>query len=240
MELTLGGLVVLALIDGTSVGTLGIPVWMLAQQRIRARPVAGYLLTIAAFYWVLGVVLLLGVDALLGIADGLSANPALAWAQLVVGLGLLGCSFAFDEKPAARRRARREARGAGPTRVERLKGRVVGERATTRAVVALAVVAGVIEAASMLPYLAAMGLLTASELDLGVQLLVLIGYVLVMVAPALVLLGLRVGLATRVEPLLARINAWFAKRSDAMIGWVLGIVGVLLALDAAERLQLLG
>jgi len=240
MELTLGGLVVLALIDGTSVGTLGIPVWMLAQRRIRVRPVLGYLLTIAAFYWVLGIALLLGVDVLRRFADGLSDNPALAWAQLVVGVGLLAASFLFDEKPAARRRARREARGGGPTRVERLRSTVVGERASARAVVVLALVAGVIEAASMLPYLAAMGLLAASGYARASQIGLLVGYVLVMVAPAALLLGLRVALTGRVEPLLARINAWFARRSDAMLGWVLGIIGVLLALDAAGRLQLFG
>lgn len=240
MELTLGGLVVLALIDSTSAGTLGIPVWMLAQSRIRMRPVLGYLGTIALFYWALGVALLLGIEALAGVVGRLGENPVVLWGQLVVGVGLLAASFLFDDKPAARRRARREARGGGPTRVERLKAAVVGEQATTRAVVLLALVAGVIEAASMLPYLAAMGLLTGSGLALGPQLLVLVGYVVVMVAPALLLLGLRVGLARTVEPLLGRINAWFAQRSDSMIGWVLGIVGVLLALDAADRLQLFG
>lgn len=240
MELTLGGLVVLALIDSTSAGTLGIPVWMLTRQRIRVRPVLGYLSTIALFYWVLGLALLLGLDALTRVAGQLGEHPVVLWGQLLLGVGLLAISFLFDEKPAARRRARREARGAGPTRVERLKRAVVGEQATSKAVVLLALVAGIIEAASMLPYLAAMGLLASSGLSLGSQLAVLVGYVAVMSAPALLLLALRVGLARAIEPLLERINAWFTKRSDAMIGWVLGIVGVLLALDAADRLQLFG
>ncbi|NYF98958.1 GAP family protein [Janibacter cremeus] len=240
MELTLGGLVVLALIDSTSAGTLGIPVWMLARQRIRVRAVLGYLATITLFYWLLGVALLLGLDALGRAVGHLGNNPVVLWGQLVLGAGLLAVSFLFDEKPAARRRARREARGRGRTRVERLKDTVVGEGATTRAVVVLALVAGVIEAASMLPYLAAMGLLINSGLALTPQLAALVGYVVVMIAPALLLLALRVTLARTVEPLLGRLNAWFASRSDAMIGWVLGIVGVLLALDAADRLQLFG
>lgn len=236
MLTVLGGLAVLALVDSTSAGTLGIPVWMLAQPRVRVRPVLGYLLTIAVFYWLLGVLLLLGVDALAGVAGSLEGNRAVDVAQLVIGLGLLGASFLFDEKPAARRRARREARGGGPTRVDRLKAAVVGEHARSGAVVALALVAGVIEAASMLPYLGAMGLLSTSSLALGGRLAVLVGYVVVMIAPALLLLVLRLVLARRVEPLLARINAWFLKRSDAILGWVLGIVGVLLALDAVNRL----
>lgn len=162
MELTLGGLVVLALVDSTSAGTLGIPVWMLARQRIRVRPVLGYLAMITLFYWLLGVALLLGLDVLARVVGQLGENPVVLWGQLALGAGL--------------------------------------------------------------PYLAAMGLLINSGLTLGTQLVALVGYVIIMVAPALVLLVLRVGLARTVEPLLDRINAWFAKRSDALIGWVLGIV----------------
>src|SRR5699024_3681094 len=103
MEPTLGGLVVLALVDSTSAGTLGIPVWMLARPRIRVRPVLGYLATIALFYWLLGLVLLLGLEGLTRVAGQLEEHPVVLWGQLVVGLGLLALSFLFDEKPAARR-----------------------------------------------------------------------------------------------------------------------------------------
>ena len=38
--------------------------------------------------------------------------------------------------------------------------------------------------------------------------LVLVGYCLVMVLPALVLLAARMGAASKVEPLLQRVNGW--------------------------------
>ena len=54
----LGPLVLLALIDATSFGTLLIPVWFLITPgRIRATRVLVFLGTIAAFYWVLGLLL---------------------------------------------------------------------------------------------------------------------------------------------------------------------------------------
>ena len=54
---TAAALAALALVDSTSFGTLGIPVYMLVQPRVRVAALLGYLATIAGFYWLLGVVL---------------------------------------------------------------------------------------------------------------------------------------------------------------------------------------
>ena len=89
----------------------------------------------------------------------------------------------------------------------------------------------------MVPYLAALGLLTTSGTSVPAAAAVLLGYVVVMVAPALLLTTLRVVLAGRVEPLLARMSAWFSRHSDDFIAWTLGIAGFLLASDALSRIQ---
>ena len=54
----------------------------------------------------------------------------------------------------------------------------------------------------MLPYLAAIGLITTSDLSLTGSVAVLLGYCLVMVAPALVLLAARLLLHERLSPTL--------------------------------------
>jgi hypothetical protein len=232
----LTGLIVMALIDATSFGTLGVPVWMLVQPRIRVAAVLAYLGVIAAFYWVLGIGLLGGagilVDAVHRVQDG---RPVL-WAQLAVGVGLLLVSFLFGGKPAARRSARRAVRGV-PSRHERWRQRVVGDAATTRAVAVVALLAGLVEAASMLPYLAAIGMLTASGLVLPAQIGVLAGYVVVMTLPALVLLGGRLLASGALTPWLERINQWMQRNGGEILGWVVGIVGFLLAADAAQSLR---
>jgi hypothetical protein len=65
MTLALGGaLVVLALIDSTSFGTLLIPIWlMLSPDRPSARRLVLFLVTVAGFYFGVGVALLAGAQA---------------------------------------------------------------------------------------------------------------------------------------------------------------------------------
>lgn len=99
MELSvLAGLGVLALVDGTSVGTLGIPVWLGLQPGVRSRMVFRYLVAIAAFYWAVGVVLFAGAAATLEGVLASTQGDARSWLQLVVGLALLAASFWVDPR----------------------------------------------------------------------------------------------------------------------------------------------
>ena len=57
----LAGLAGLALVDSTSFGTLVLPLMMLLAPQVRTRNLVVYLLTIAVFYFGVGVALLAGV-----------------------------------------------------------------------------------------------------------------------------------------------------------------------------------
>jgi hypothetical protein len=228
----IGSLVVLALLDSTSIGTFFVPIMlMLVPGRLRARPLLGYLLTIAGFYLVLGVAIMLGAGAVLDrFGDALDSKPAY-WVQLVLGVGLFVLSFRFDPK-------RRAAKGKSPTanwteRVQRATG-------STRTLVTLALTAGVLEVATMFPYLGAIALVAGAGVGPAVSVAVLAGYCLVMILPALVLLAVRLVLSERVTPLLTRVNKWFEKHALGATGWILAIVGFLVARDAAFRLGLFG
>ena len=220
----LGSLAVLALIDSTSFGTLLIPIWLLMHPGgIRAGRVLVFLGTIAVFYFAVGVAIALGADAFLPqISRVLDTRPA-AWAELVLGVALFFLSFRLDRKHQR----------AGGGRLLRWR-----ERALTDGRVAglagLALAAAAAEVTTMLPYLAAIGLLTTSELAAGSIALVMAGYCLLMVLPALLLLAVRLTAGDRITPLLTRIGDWMA-RSNAL-SWIVGIVGFLLARDAAVRL----
>jgi hypothetical protein len=220
----LGSLAVLALIDSTSFGTLLIPIWLLMHPGgVRARRILVFLGTVAVFYFAVGVAVALGADAVLPqISRVLDTRPA-AWAQLVLGVALFFLSFRLDR------------RSTGGGRLLRWR-----ERALTDGGVAglagLALAAAAAEGTTMLPYLAAIGLLTTSDLAAGPVALVMAGYCLLMIVPALVLLGVRVGAGDRVTPVLTRVGDWLA-RSNA-VAWIVGIVGFLLARDAATRLDL--
>jgi hypothetical protein len=213
-------LAALAVIDSTSFGTLVIPIYLLlVSDRSRTARLLIYLGTIAAFYLLVGVALMLGLStAMESFGDALRSRPAY-WVQLVLGVGLFALSYRFDPKWRAKR--------GKPER--RLEPRAGGPRVT----VLLALTAGVVELATMVPYLAAVGIMTTSGLTAGQWGPLLAGYVVVMILPPLALMGLRALAAGRLEPKLERLRAWLAKHSASMASWGLAIVGFLLARDAA-------
>lgn len=223
-------LVVLALLDSTSVGTLFVPVLlMLTPGRLRAAPLIGYLATIAIFYLALGVVIALGARPLFA-SVSLNLGKTGYWLELAAGVILFALSFRFDAK-----RRPEASHEMGKKWTERV------HKATEspRALVILALTAGLIEAATMFPYLGAIALLAGGGLGTPAIAAVLAGYCLVMILPALGLLGLRLARSERITPLLTRLNGWFEKNAVGATGWILGIVGFLLAVDAVSQLGFL-
>jgi hypothetical protein len=92
----------------------------------------------------------------------------------------------------------------------------------------------------MLPYLAAVGLITAADVSVLIWLPTLAAYVVLMVIPATLLLCIRLAVHGRAEPVLRRVSGWMARHMDGVLSWVLAILGILLARDAVIKLQLFG
>lgn len=227
-----GALVVLALIDSTSFGTLLIPIWfLLAPGRVPVGRILVFLGTVATFYLTVGALLLLGLDSLLASLNGWLEHPMVIRGQLVLGVALLVGSFFMGK-------SRKDADGKPrPGRLTRLRERALGQQGGgLGSLVALALGATLLEVATMLPYLGAIGLLGTSDLSVVERLVVLAGYCLVMVLPALVLLLLRVVSRRHVEPLLQRIARWMEKSGGEATAWIVGIVGFLIARDAVGRM----
>ncbi|QYG12289.1 GAP family protein [Microbacterium sp. PAMC22086] len=94
----------LALIDGLSVGTLLIPVFLLLHPgRVHARRILLYLGTIAAFYLLVGLLFLWGLVNLVDVASDFLASPAGLIIRLLVGGALLITAFVMPtgDKSAA-------------------------------------------------------------------------------------------------------------------------------------------
>lgn len=240
----LGVLAVLALIDSTSFGTLLIPVWLLMTPgRVRVTRMLVYLGTIVVFYFAIGLVIMLGADAFFRQFGGvLESTPALV-VQAAIGIALVALSFAMDSKSAKARAAERAANGGG--RVNKWRARAMGsshDEAVTRSgslgpLMGLAVTAAAIEVASMLPYLAAIGLITTQGPGWPASALLLFGYCVVMVAPALLLLVGRLIAFRALERPLARLDGWLTKNAASATSWIVGIVGALLAVNALGSLD---
>ncbi len=236
-------LVLLALIDSTSFGTLLIP---LCLMLVPGRPHPGRILlflgTVAAFYLLLGIALLFGASRLLNTLQETENSQPLRVAQLVIGIGLMALGVLMEPWTKAgkeRRLARRAEKLArsGPSLHMRMRQRAADASAPVGAVIGLALIAAIIEAASMIPYLAAIGFLTTSELSLAGRGAVLFGYCLVMIVPALLLLGARLLLHDHVAPVLRKLEAFLSRNANEAMAWVIFLVGLYMVGDSLSALD---
>lgn len=245
----LGTLTVLALVDATSTGTLVLPLVLLLTPGIRARSLVLYLATIGLFYFGVGLLLTGGFSWVLERHGQLLDSRPAAVVQAVLAAALLWGSWATDPKAKARRAAGRRTvavghRGPAEAGVAGPPGEGAGKWSRRAAAVAghpealigLALAAGAVEVATMLPYLAAAGILSSAGMSPAGTAVVLAGYCLVMVLPAVLLTGLRVLGGHRVEARLGALRTRLVAAADGVLTWVLGILGVLVGLDALSRL----
>ena len=227
---TAATLTVLALVDSTSFGTLLIPIWLLlAPGRIRVGRVLVFLGTVAGVYLLLGIALVAGASALFGDLDALAEDPVVTRVQLVVGVGLLvGSFFIGGKKKDGEDRPRGWLLG--------WRERAMGTGSGIGGLMTLALAAVALEVVTMLPYLAATGLIASTDLGMPARVVVLAGYCLVMILPALVLMAGRLVARRAVGPVLERLSRWMERHGGETTGWIVGIVGFLVARDAVGRM----
>lgn len=254
--LTLGAL---ALVDGLSVGTLLIPVFLLLSPgRVRAGRVLLYLLAITVFYLLVGLLFLWGLVNVVEIAsDWFSSTPG-AITRLVIGAAMLIGSFLL---PQSKQDSSSESSDAAPpasagivgasaasaaatasrpaqSRLIRWRDQLLDPRTRPIVVIGVAILAGLAEVATMLPYIAAMTMLADSGAPASVNVLALVGYCVLMIALALVLLVMRIVAAPLIEKPLRRLAGWLSRSGAETTAWIVGIVGFLIARAAAAELGL--
>nr|WP_246461758.1 GAP family protein [Nocardia transvalensis] len=222
-------LIGLALVDSTSIGTLIVPVWLLlAPDRPPARRLLCYLAAIAVFYFVLGVLLMTAARAGVDRLGDLAHSPVLLVPQLLLGIALFAVSWRFDSK---KRRARGE-----PDRTAAWRTRALERQSTSGGLAVLAVSAGALEAFSMVPYLAAIGLLVSNDIPVLPAIAILAGYCVVMIVPALALMAGRSLLHSAIEPMLTKLDGFLSRHADSATGWALALAGIVLARGAISGL----
>ncbi|OZM72918.1 hypothetical protein CFN78_11690 [Amycolatopsis antarctica] len=176
-------------------------------------PVLTYLSAVVGTYFVIGVLILLGLSAL-GDKVQKALNSAPAWAvTTLLGLAMLTWAVVGAVKD------KRE-----PDRHRNKKSRMpVSDRLGP--LFALGLVVSVIEFATALPFLASIGIMTANSLSWTLWLPLLAMHVLVMVLPELLLLVTHQVLKSRIEQWMERTRAKLAKNSRANVQLLVGIVG---------------
>lgn len=216
----------LALLDTMSPATIGISIYLLLTGGSRTpRLLFSYLATVALFYFCLGIALMAGLGAVVD-SLGDAANSRTAYLiQAAVGAALFIGAWVVPTK--------KKDDSGGSGRSERRAGRV----RTVPAMVGLGVTTGLLEAATALPYLAAIGLMTSNELSPAQWVPLLAGYNAIMVAPGVLLFLVWRVAGERVRSRFERFRDWLRASSAETLSWIMGIVGFLLVSDAVSVLH---
>ncbi|PRI11511.1 GAP family protein [Leucobacter massiliensis] len=233
-------LAILALVDGLSIGTLLIPLFLLiAPGRTRVTRILLYLGTITVFYLAVGVLFMLGLVNVIDAGSAFLTSAAGQTVQFVAGAAMLAGGIWIGVADA--RRSKRAKAGEPEAlrhrgRLLRWRDRLLAPGTSPGTVMAVAVAAGITELATMLPYLLGMTMLASSELGSAARFAMLAGYCLVMIAPVLLLLAARLLTGRLIEGPLQRFAAWMQRTGAENTSWIFGVVGFLLLRSAAAQL----
>lgn len=206
----------LAALDTLSPTTFLVTIFVLLADHPRpARLLLVYAATVAVAYFALGLVLMLSLTAAFAVVETLAA----LWVQAVLGAGLLVGSFFIPARSADQVTARTRSRSL-----------------TGATMVALGLGTWMFEAATAVPYLGAVTLMSSAALPARIWAPLLAAYVIVMVAPCALLTAMWFWAGERMRPRLERWQARLSAGSRTAISWMVGIAGFLVLRDAVVRL----
>ncbi|MGE6230752.1 GAP family protein [Paenibacillus chitinolyticus] len=211
---SIGGL---ALLDTLSPTTLGVTVYLLLteKERLSSRLMI-YLVTVAAFYFFVGVAFMLGMDMLLAAFSSIFQNRIVSWVTLIIGGILFIASFYYPESKKSD--------------LPRLKSK------SKTSMIVLGFSTSLIEVGTAFPYFAAIGLMTTSNLAVFQWLPILAGYNFIMVLPPLIVFFLHLLLGPVMQRPLEKLQIKISKHSGSAISWIMCIVGLILIFNSLDYL----
>lgn len=216
MELLLmvGGLAVL---DTLSPAALGVTVYLLLteKERLSSRLMI-YLMTVAGFYFFVGVSFMLGLDAIIAAFSSIFQNRVVSLVMLIIGGILFAASFYYPKSK---------------------KSDLPRPKSKSKAsMVALGFTTSLIEVSTAFPYFAAIGLMTTSNLSVFQWLPILAGYNFIMILPPLILFILHLLLGRVMQRPLERLRIKLSEHSGSAISWIMCIVGLILIFNSLDYL----
>ncbi|MGE7766248.1 GAP family protein [Peribacillus sp. NPDC096540] len=206
----------MALLDTLSPATIGITVYLLLtdKERLTTR-LAVYLLTVAGFYFAIGVALMLGLSFLLEIISGVFQNRIVSWTVFIIGGILFISSFYVPTKKNSELPAPKSK--------------------SILSMAALGFTTSLIEVSTAFPYFAAIGIMTTSNLSWIEWSAILAGYNFIMVLPSLVLFLFYLLFGRWTQKPLEKLRLKIAGNSSAL-SWIMCIVGIILIFNSLDYL----
>ncbi|WP_068776766.1 GAP family protein [Paenibacillus sp. FJAT-26967] len=214
--LLIGGL---ALLDTLSPATLGVTVYLLLTDKERERltkRLLVYLLTIAGFYFAVGVSLMLGLDFLLDIISGVLQNRIVSWTFFIIGGILFIASFYVPTKKGSDLPAPKSK--------------------SILSMIVLGFTTSLIEVGTAFPYFAAIGIMTTSNLSWAEWSSILAGYNFIIVLPSLVLFLFYLLFGRGMQKSLEKLRVKIANHTGSALSWIMCIVGLILIFNSLDYL----
>ncbi|MFE4426429.1 GAP family protein [Peribacillus butanolivorans] len=207
----------LALLDTLSPATLGVTVYLLLTDKEKlTQRLLVYLLTVAGFYFTVGVSLMLGLVFLLEIISGIFQNRIVSWTVFIIGAILFISSFYVPTK--------KNSDLPSP------------KSKSILSIVALGFTTSLIEVGTAFPYFAAIGIMTTSNLSWMEWSSILAGYNFIMVMPSLLLFLFYLLFGRRMQKPLKKLRVKIANNTGSALSWIMCIVGIILIFNSLDYL----
>jgi cytochrome c biogenesis protein CcdA len=214
-------LLALALVDSINPSAIVVTLYLLSRERAPAQ-VGVYVVAIFLTYLVLGVMMMLGIDALLLSLRTTGGGRLGLIVQSLIGLAML--LYAVGAPTTAR---------SAP--------RVPPTANTYAALLFLGVTVTTMELPTAVPYIGAIALLTTADLTMARWLPLLILYNAIFVLPPVLLLVAHIVFGGRLDARYAALRARLQAGARETMLWILGLVGGgLLFTGVAEYLARFG
>jgi len=209
----------LALLDSLSFASIVVTIFLLLSNVYRPDRIMVYLLTVAAFYVLLGIALMNGAGAMFEFwLSGWKERAVISYIQLLLGAVLVLIGVWLDKKPKGR-----------SNKLERIK-----PQDTYSSMMKLGITVSMIEAATMFPFLSAIGLMTTRRLEVYEWMPMLAAYCAVMIAPPCLLLTLRYLVGEKANGFLLKINQKIEPYTQEALAVMAIIAGIYLISDASD------
>jgi len=206
--MTIAGLMALAVLDSVNPSAIAVTLYLLSIATSGAHvKVAVYISTIFVTYFALGVMMVLGIDALVpSLGDVLGSRTGLV-AQTLIGLALLVYSLTASTARTPSQPVSRPSAG------------------TYTALAALGVSVTAMELPTAIPYFAAVALITEAKLPIQAWAPLLGMYNVIFVLPPIALLAGHVVFGKRLAETYATLRQRLEEGAQETMLWVAGLVG---------------
>jgi cytochrome c biogenesis protein CcdA len=210
------GLLALAIVDSINPSAIVVTLYLLTRERVLGQ-VAVYVSAIFLTYLTLGVLMMVGGDALL---RSLRADGDGRMGFVVQGLvGLVMLAYALRAPATAASAPRTEPRAS-----------------TFAALALLGVTVTAMELPTAVPYFGAIALLTTADLPTARWLPLLVAYNAIFVLPPLVLLAGHLAFGNRIDARYVGLRERLQAGARDTVLWIMGLVGGALLVTSAIEL----